>query len=549
MPLTNELPPSIRSSTPGADQKPTADSTLRSAALDANPRPAPVLLADMPPLRRVVTFLSLAIAVFLASFEVTVVSTAIPKIALEFHALSDATWITTTYMLTTTALQPLYGKLSDVFGRVPTLLFAILVFMAGSAACGWAPSMGVLVFGRALQGIGGAGLLSLVFIIISDLTTAKQRPAYLGVNNLMWTISSVIGPVLGGLLSDRASWRWVFWINLPIASVVFAVVLITLRLPVPNSSVSDKLQRVDFLGSLVLVGGVVMLLLGLTWGGKTYPWTSARVICLLASGVLALGVFILVEWRIAAEPLVPLHLLRSRNVCVAVANQFFTWMGMYAVMFYVPIWYAVVKNSSSLSLGLHMLPYLAGISIASIGAGFVVSKTGRYRLIIAVGSLIHATGCALFVLLDEHTSMARQIGFLLFVGLGLGFIIQTLIIAAQAAVSVKDMAATTSLVMFMRVLGSSIGIAVFQSMLQNAVIPELTTLAGQYPAHAQVFAASLNDQSVIYSSNLPNNVQSQLVHFYVVALQRVFIAATAFTGAAFVAVLGIKHIPLDQRNS
>ncbi|KAJ2364450.1 hypothetical protein H4S01_003775, partial [Coemansia sp. RSA 2610] len=296
--------------------------------------------------------------------------------------------------------------------------------------------------------------------------------------------------------------------------------LITLRLPVPNGSVSDKLQRVDFLGSLVLVGGVVMLLLGLTWGGKTYPWTSARVICLLASGVLVLGVFILVEWRIAAEPLVPLHLLRSRNVCVAVANQFFTWMGMYAVMFYVPIWYAVVKNSSSLSLGLHMLPYLAGISITSIGTGFVVSKTGRYRLIIAVGSLIHATGCALFVLLDEHTSMARQIGFLFLVGLGLGLIIQTLIIAAQAAVSVKDMAATTSLVMFMRVLGSSIGIAVFQSMLQNAVIPELTTLAGQYPAHAQVFAASLNDQSVIYSANLPDNVQSQLVHFYVVALQR-----------------------------
>ncbi|KAJ1996818.1 hypothetical protein GGI06_006667, partial [Coemansia sp. S85] len=223
------------------------------------------------------------------SLDLTIVTTAIPKISQEFSALSEATWIATAYMLTTTALQPLYGRLSDTFGRVPSLIVSILVFIAGSAVCGWAQSMGVLIFGRALQGVGGAGLVALVFIIISDVTSEEERPAYLG--------------VLGA----------------------------------PQGSFWEKIKRVDFLGSAVLIGAVVMLLLALTWGGKDFPWSSARVICLLIFGIIMLGVFLLIEWKTSADPTVPIPLFRIRNVSLSVLGQFFMGVGMFCPMFFIPI--------------------------------------------------------------------------------------------------------------------------------------------------------------------------------------------------------------------
>ncbi|KAJ2305799.1 hypothetical protein IWW55_001752 [Coemansia sp. RSA 2706] len=503
-------------------------------------------VVEMSAARRVVVFVSLALTMLLASLDLTIVTTAVPKIALEFQALSSATWIATAYMLTTTALQPLYGKLSDTFGRVPTLVSAIAVFMAGSAACGWAPSMGVLIFGRALQGIGGAGLLSLVFIIISDLTTEEERPAYMGVLGAVWSVASVIGPVLGGVFSDRASWRWAFWLNLPIAAPVLAIIVVFLRLPLPRGSLWQKLKRVDFLGSLVLIGGVVLLLLGLTWGGKTYAWGSPRIVCLLVFGVVLLGAFIVVEWRVALAPTVPVHLFRNRNVALCVLSQFFMGVGMYATMFFIPIWYTIVKNSSSIAAGLHLLPFLLSLSLVSVAAGFLVARTKMYRPFVVFGAALFVLGAGLLVLFDEDTNMGKQIGFLLIMGFGLGLDIQILLIAVQTAAPVEDMASATTLYLFMRVLGSSIGIAILQSVLQNAVIPKLDLLSAQYPDYARVFGDSLNDQSVIYKSSLPDDVRAQLIHYYVLALQKVFIANVPFAAVAFVLVLGLKHIPIRK---
>ncbi|KAJ2398037.1 hypothetical protein GGI05_000325, partial [Coemansia sp. RSA 2603] len=306
--------------------------------------------------KRIVVFVSLALTMLLASLDLTIVTTAIPKISEQFHALNEATWIATAYMLTTTALQPLYGRLSDTFGRVPTLIASIVVFIVGSGVCGGANSMGVLIFGRALQGVGGAGLMALVFIIISDVTTEEERPAYLGVLGAVWTIASVIGPVLGGVFSDKVTWRWAFYINLPISGVVLLIVVFFLRLPQPQGSLWAKLKKVDFLGSLVLIGAVVMILLALTWGGNAFPWKSARVICLLVFGVLLLGVFLVIEWKTPADPTVPLRMFKNRNVSVSVLGQFFMGVAMFVPMFFIPIWYTIVKHSGSISAGLHLLP-------------------------------------------------------------------------------------------------------------------------------------------------------------------------------------------------
>ncbi|KAJ2646376.1 hypothetical protein IWW40_005473 [Coemansia sp. RSA 1250] len=499
--------------------------------------------------RQIVVFVSLGLTMLLASLDLTIVTTAVPKIAEDFAALSDATWIATAYMLTTTALQPLYGKLSDTFGRKPTLMGAILVFLGGSAACGWASTMGVLVFGRALQGVGGAGLLSLVFIVVSDLTAEHERAAYMGVLGAVWSIASVVGPLLGGVFSDKASWRWAFWINLVAAIPVLPILMLVLKLPKPQGSFTEKLKKVDFAGSLVLIGGVVMLLLALTWGGKTFPWSSARVICLLVFGVLTLGVFLLIEWKVALVPIVPMRLLANRNVGLIVASQFFMGASMYSVMFFVPIWYTIVKHSSSTAAGLHLLPYLLGMSIVSILSGFVVSRLGMYRPLAISGAALVVLGSGLLILFDEQVNFGKQVGFLLIMGVGLGLDIQVLLVAVQAAAPLEDMAAATSLYLFMRVLGSSIGVSVLQSVFQNAVIPKLDSLAELYPSYASVFSNSLDDQGLIYKADLPQQARDQLVHAFSLALQKVFIATVPFAAVFFVLLLGIKHVPIRKSPS
>ncbi|KAJ1844376.1 hypothetical protein LPJ73_005191, partial [Coemansia sp. RSA 2703] len=479
--------------------------------------------------KRIVVFVSLALTMLLASLDLTIVTTAIPKISEQFHALNEATWIATAYMLTTTALQPLYGRLSDTFGRVPTLIASIVVFIVGSGVCGGANSMGVLIFGRALQGVGGAGLMALVFIIISDVTTEEERPAYLGVLGAVWTIASVIGPVLGGVFSDKVTWRWAFYINLPISGVVLLIVVFFLRLPQPQGSLWVKLKKVDFLGSLVLIGAVVMILLALTWGGNAFPWKSARVICLLVFGVLLLGVFLVIEWKTPADPTVPLRMFKNRNVSVSVLGQFFMGVAMFVPMFFIPIWYTIVKHSGSISAGLHLLPYLLSISIVSVVSGVLVTKTGRYRLMVILGTAVFVVGAGLMVLFDEKINMGKQIGFMIIMGFGLGFNIQILLIVVQTASKTEDMAAATTLFLFMRILGSSIGIAVMQSIFQNALIPKLAALALQYPEFSDDFTNSIRDQSLIYSNPaMPDDVRAQLIHIFVLALRKVFIATIPF---------------------
>ncbi|KAJ2803871.1 hypothetical protein H4R20_002721 [Coemansia guatemalensis] len=527
------------------EPKPDADSKDENAEKEPdsidNGAATPI---EMSNFRRIIVFLSLALAMLLASLDSTIVSTAIPKIALDFRALSDSTWIFTAYMLTSTALQPLYGRVSDTFGRSPVLVGAIAIFLAGSAACGWAQSMGVLIFGRALQGIGGAGLIALVFIIISDVTTEEERPTYLGVFGAVWTIASVVGPVLGGVFSDKVSWRWAFLINLPMAGVVLIIVVLFMRLPIPRDSFWDKLKKVDIFGSLVLIGAVVMLLLGLTWGGKIFPWSSARVICLLVFGLLLLIVFILIEWKVALDPTVPVHLFRNRNVCLSVIGQLFLGVGLFAPMFFIPIWYTIVKNSSAISAGLHLLPYLLSVSVVSVISGFLVTKTGRYREMVIFGTALFTLGSGLIILFDEDINMGQQIGFMIIMGVGLGFNIQTLLIVVQASAPVEDMASATTLFLFTRSLGGSIGIAILQSILQNDIIPKLNYLSSEYPDYADVFSAALNDQSAIYKSDLPTDVRDQLVHDYVLALQKVFIATVPFVAMGFLLSLPLKHIPL-----
>ncbi|KAJ2908187.1 hypothetical protein GGI21_003138 [Coemansia aciculifera] len=445
-------------------------------------------------------------------------------------------------MVTITALQPLYGRLSDIFGRVPSLISAIVLFMAGSAACGWARSMGGLIFGRALQGVGGAGIETMVFTIISDITTEKERPAYLGVVGAVWSIASVAGPLLGGVFADHASWRWAFLINLPVGGVLLIVIALLLRMPQPTGSLFEKLKRVDFLGSFVLIGSVTMLLLALNWGGKDYAWSSPRVVCLLTFSVVLMGVFLLVEWKFAVQPAVPIELFRVRNVSLVVLGQLFMGAAMYAPIYFVPIWYASVKNASNTSAGLHLIPYLTSCSIAAVTAGLVVKRLGRgHRVFIVVGLTMLLVGSGLMILMDERTSTGKEVVFMMLMGIGVGISIQLLLIVAQKASDTKDMAATTSLYLFMRVLGYSLGVAILQSIMQNSLGPKLDALAALNPDYSQTILGSIDDQTKVYSPGLPDAVHLQLVYAFAQALRKVFIATVPFAAVAFVFVLPIDY--------
>ncbi|KAJ2105969.1 hypothetical protein GGI16_002125, partial [Coemansia sp. S142-1] len=258
-----------------ADSAPTLAAAEAATEINTDvEKSAPKAAVQLSSFRRVVITISLSLSILLVGLDTSIVTTVIPKISHEFNALSSAAWIATAYMVTLTALQPLFGRLSDIFGRAPSLISSIVLFMAGSAAAGWAKNMGGLIFGRALQGVGGAGIETMVFTIISDITTEKERPVYLGVVSAVWLVASVAGPLLGGVFSDHVSWRWAFLINLPVGGVLLIVMVLLLRMPQPTGSLTEKLKKVDILGSLVLIGSITMLLLALNWGGKNYAWSS-----------------------------------------------------------------------------------------------------------------------------------------------------------------------------------------------------------------------------------------------------------------------------------
>ncbi|KAJ2037732.1 hypothetical protein IW146_003025 [Coemansia sp. RSA 922] len=525
-----------------ADSAPTLAAAEAASEINTDvEKSAPKAAVQLSSFRRVVITISLSLSILLVGLDTSIVTTVIPKISHEFNALSSAAWIATAYMVTLTALQPLFGRLSDIFGRAPSLISSIVLFMAGSAAAGWAKNMGGLIFGRALQGVGGAGIETMVFTIISDITTEKERPVYLGVVSAVWLVASVAGPLLGGVFSDHVSWRWAFLINLPVGGVLLIVMALLLRMPQPTGSLAEKLKKVDILGSLVLIGSITMLLLALNWGGKNYAWSSARIVCLLVFSCVSLGLFILIEWKVARQPAVPIELFRIRNVCLVVVGQLFMGAAMYAPIFFIPIWYASVKNASNVTAGLHLIPYLTGCSVFAILAGIAVKKVGRYREFIVIGLTMFVIGSGLMILMDEDTTTGEEVAFMLVMGIGIGISIQLLMLVAQKASATEDLAATTSLYIFMRVLGYSMGVAILQSVMQNSLEPRLDSLAKQFPDYEKTILDSADDQTKIYSAGLPDALRALLVNAFSQALHKVFIATVPFAAVAFLLVLPIDY--------
>ncbi|KAF9573386.1 hypothetical protein EC968_008568 [Mortierella alpina] len=482
--------------------------------------------------------LSAPMATFLASLDGTIIATALPKIASDFKAQSQMSWVATAYLLTYNAFQPLYGKFSDIFGRKIMILFASVTFMVGSAGAGGATTMTMLIAFRAIQGLGGSGLLSIVLIIISDIFPLEQRPKYQSIIWSVFGISSVVGPLLGGVFVQQITWRWCFLINLPLGVVTIASVLMFLRLPFERQELKKQLARIDYLGTFLIIIAVICLLLPITWGGTTYAWNSPVIISLFCVAAVLIGLLMWVESK-AIEAIIPPRLFLNKTVSVLFGVNFLTGMAFLGVIFYAPIYFQVVQGVGATASGLHLMPMVLGLVISSIGSGAAMAKIRDYRIFIWVGTVMVAVGVGLCMLLDAESGMGQQIGFLLIVGLGIGLILQTCMLAAQAAVEKEDMAVVTALCGFMNSIGGGIGIAMCSALFNNHLTANFTKL----PLTALAVIAEFNiAESITAVQDLPGPVKELVVEAYVDTFQFIFKCITPIACCAFLLSLFIRKL-------
>ena len=404
------------------------------------------------------TFAGLLLAMLLASLDQTIVATALPTIVRDLGGLDQLSWVVTAYLLGATVTMPLWGRASDLYGRKPLFLAAIGVFLTGSALSGVAQDLTQLIAFRALQGLGAGGLMTLAMAIVAEIVSPRERGRYQGYIQMVFVIASVAGPLLGGVFADHLSWRWVFYVNLPIGAATIALIVSALHLPVERKPV-----RIDALGAALLAGGLTCLLLVTTWGGREYAWDSAEIAGLAAGAVALLALFVAQERR-AAEPILPLRLFRQPVFVIVSAGLFLTTLAFFAVIVYMPVYLQVATGATATVSGLLLLPLLLAATASTAIAGRVISRTGRYKAFPVTGLALMAVGLALLSGIGANTAYGGVALLLVFFGVGFGMVSQVLTIAIQNAVERSELGIATASANLFRSLGGAVGVALFGAL-------------------------------------------------------------------------------------
>ena len=473
------------------------------------------------------------LTMLLAALDQTIVSTALPTITSDLGGLNELSWVVTAYLLASTASTPIWGKISDLYGRKLMLQIAVVVFVAASALAGLSQSMAQLIGTRALQGIGGGGLMVLVMAVIADLIPPRERGRYAGLFGAVFGIASVIGPLLGGLFTEHLSWRWIFYINLPLGIAAFLILGSVLHLPRHRQE-----HKIDWIGASLLIVSVTSLLLVTVWGGNEYAWGSAQILGLATIGLGALVAFILQELR-HPEPMVSMELFRNKVFTVTSGIGFVVGFAMMGSIVYLSIYLQVVSGSSPTVAGLQLLPLMVGLLITSIGSGRLITRTGRYKIYPIVGTGLATIALLMLSRLGDDTPY-WQIAIAAFVlGLGLGNVMQVLILAVQNAVAPRDIGSATSGSTFFRSIGASFGTAVFGAIWAARLTSELKEIL---PPGSSASGDPTSSMTIIRS--LPPDLQSEVLSAFARATDFTFLMAVPIMAIAFVLALFVPQITL-----
>jgi EmrB/QacA subfamily drug resistance transporter len=497
----------------------------------ANPGSGSALIGSQ---RRNFIFTAVLFGMLLAALDQTIVATALPTVVADLGGAGHQSWVVTSYLLASTVVTAIVGKLGDLIGRKRVFQAGVLFFLVGSVLCGLAQSMAMLVASRALQGVGGGAIMVTAAALIGEVVPLRERGRYQGALGAVFGVTTVVGPLMGGFFVDHLTWRWAFWINVPVA----VVVLLVAAAAIPALRGTAK-PRIDYAG-IVFVGlGASGLTLATSWGGSTYPWRSPTIIGLFAGSIVALVVFVLIELR-AAEPVLPIRLFSNPVFSVCCVLSFVVGFAMLGALTFLPTFMQFVDGVSATTSGLRTLPMVAGLLITSIGSGAIVGRTGRYKIFPVAGTLIMGVGFVLLSRMDWSTPAIVQSAYLFVLGTGIGMCMQVLVLIVQNTSDFADLGVATSGVTFFRTIGSSFGAAVFGSLFANFLghrIGPALVAGGAPPKAAQ-------DPKVLHE--LPNELAAPVVRAYAESLDLVFLCAAPVAVVGFAVALLLKEVPLRE---
>jgi EmrB/QacA subfamily drug resistance transporter len=475
----------------------------------------------------------LLLALILAMLDQTVVSTALPRIVGDLGGVTHLSWVVTAYVLASTVTTPLYGKLGDLYGRKRWLITAIVIFLIGSALSGLSQSMDQLIAFRALQGLGAGGLTVGMFATIGDLVSPRERGQYMGYMMAAMMVAMVAGPLVGGYITDSLSWRWIFYINMPVGGAALVYLMATLHLPYRKIP-----HKIDYLGAGMLAVAVTAIVLLTTWGGTQYAWGSAPIVGLGAVAVVATVAFLLTERR-AAEPVLPLHVFRNRNFSLGSGMSFLAGVTMLGALTFLPLYQQTVQHLSAVGSGLMLIPMMLGATVTSLAGGRVMTRTGRYKAMPIIGAAVMTVAIFLLTGLGVSTSRVTSGLFYVVLGIGMGFLMQTTSVIVQNSAEPRDIGVASSARMFFQQIGGSIGVALFGAVFARRLTDAMSArLPG---VHLSTSGGSFDPRTV---SRLPAPVRHDVFYAISHAIQGVFFWAAPSAILLFVLAWFIKEVPL-----
>ena len=493
---------------------------------------------------------SLMMALFLAALDVTIITTALPTIAQHFNAsAADYTWVGSAYLLANAASVPLWGKLSDIWGRKPMIIMANVIFMAGSLIAAVSNSVGLLIGGRVIQGIGGGGLVILVNICVADLFSMRDRPKYYGFLGMVWAIASGVGPVVGGGFTEGVSWRWCFYINLPLDGLSLILLIFFLKLETPKTPFVAGIKTIDWVGVILIVGGVTMFLFGMESGGVTHPWDSAYTLCLIILGIFTVVLFFINEAKFAKYPIIPLRIFMDRSNLAALGVCFVHGFVFIAGSYYLPIYFQTVLSATPLLSGVYLFATVLSLSFSSAITGIFIKKTGRYQQPIWFGMVMMTLGFGLFIDLEPRANWAKIIIFQIIAGVGVGPNFQSPLIALQSHVKGHDIAVATATFGFIRNISTSVSVVLGGVILGNELSKKQSYLSQYLPPDvAQRLTASSFGSTTDFVKSLPPEQKQAVNVAYTESLKTMWIFYTAFAAFGILISLLITKKELSTKH-